>query len=149
MMGRTPNIAKMDQPESGKEGEELLYNVNREEFDMLMVCCLFIVTTPKKKAPKRDPKGLKWFKGSTNKTRTPKKLLKHAQKESSPQFIPIPARIVEFDTEGTTERLGISEVLEVIDKVGLSVEEISAFSCLLCLEGRNVCLESTIIIMLC
>ena len=77
---------------------------------------LFRSVVPKrKKSSKRNE--LKWFKGTPNKTRTPKKLLKHAQKESSPQQLPIPARVVEFDIDGHTERLGVSEILSIIDKV--------------------------------
>jgi hypothetical protein len=76
---------------------------------------LFSVVPKKKKSPKKNE--LKWFKGTTNKTRTPKKLLKHAQKESTPQQLPMPARVVEFDIDGHSERLGVAEVLAIIDKV--------------------------------
>jgi hypothetical protein len=79
------------------------------------------LTTAKKKSPKKgssSSKGLKWFKGSPKKTNLKHKLLKSAQKEESPQMvIPIPPRVVEFEIEGSSERLGVLEPLAIIDKV--------------------------------
>ena len=79
---------------------------------------LFCFLAKKKslKSNKTD-KGLKWFKGSPKKSPNKLKVPKVLQKEEPAQPLSSLSRVVEFEIEGSTERVGVVEPLELIEKV--------------------------------